>query len=226
MAAACVARGYSHVAITDHTGGLKIAGGMDEGRFAEQRAEVADVEAETRVLGTPLRILRSGEVNLSPEGDADMSDSFLDSCDIVLGAFHSKLRLGEDQTARYLAAIDNPHIDILGHPRCRIWNFRSGLQCDWRAVMDRAADLDVALECDAYADRQDLDVELLKIAASAGVRVSLGSDAHHVVDLSSIDLGVAAALEAGVPPDRLLNLMSTDELSAWARSRGRGRDDS
>jgi len=219
MAAACVARGYCHIAITDHTGTLKIAGGMDEDGFAAQRCEAEAAEEELTAQGTPLRILRSCEVNISPDGVADMSDEFLDSRDIVLGAFHSQLRRGDDQTERYLAAVENPHIDILGHPRCRIWNFRAGLWCDWERVMRRAAALDVAIECDAYADRQDLDVDLLRVAAATGVRVSLGSDAHHVIDLPSIDIGVAASLEAGVAPDRILNLMTADELIAWAGER-------
>src|SRR5438034_602343 len=81
--------------------------------------------------------------------------------DLVLGAFHSKLRLSEDQTERYLAGIRNPHVHVLAHPRCRMYGRRVGLRPDWPRVFEEAAALDKAVEVDANPNRQDLDVELL-----------------------------------------------------------------
>jgi DNA polymerase (family 10) len=98
--------------------------------------------------------------------------------DLVLGAFHSRLRVTEDQTDRYLAALRNPAIDVLAHPRGRIYNFRSGLRAEWGRVFECAAKENRAVEIDAYPDRQDLDVELLRLARETGVLISIGSDAH------------------------------------------------
>ena len=221
MAEACAAIGYDFIAITDHTQGLKIAGGMTPAGFAEQWREMRTVEQELAAAGSGIRLLRSMEMNLDPEGRGDMPSDVCAACDIVLGAFHSKLRLGDDQTRRYIAAVENPDIDVLAHPRGRIFNVRAGLWCDWDAVLGRAAELDLAVEVDAYPDRQDLDVDLLRRAALAGVRVSIGSDSHHPVDLAAAELGLGAVLGAGVPAERVLNLMSADELLAWRHGRRR-----
>ena len=80
------------------------------------------------------------------------------------------------------------------------------------------ARLDKALEIDCYPDRQDLNVELLKIARAHGTRISLGTDVHHAWQLEFIDLGLAAAIRAKIPTDRILNFMPIFELKAWAKS--------
>jgi DNA polymerase (family 10) len=156
-------------------------------------------------------------MNLNPRGEGDMSPDALRSLDLVLGSFHSALRTTEDQTERYLAALRNPDVHILGHPRCRIYNFRIGLTADWPRVFAEAARLDKALEIDCYPDRQDLNVELLKIARDHGTRISLGTDAHHAWQLEFIELGLAAAVRAKIPADRILNFMSLLELKDWAK---------
>jgi DNA polymerase (family 10) len=127
------------------------------------------------------------------------------------------LRTKEDQTERYLAALRNPAIHILGHPRGRIYNFRLGT-ADWPRVFAFAAKQDKAVEIDAYPDRQDLNVELLKQARQSGVRISIGTDAHHAWQLSFIKLGVAGALRAGIARERILNFMNRSQLLAWAGS--------
>src|SRR5207247_1351525 len=167
--------------------------------------------------GTHLTIRRSIEMNLNPRGEGDMSPDALLSLDLVLGSFHSALRLGEDQTERYIAALRNPNMHILGHPCGRIYNFRIGLKADCPRVFAEAARLDKALEIDCYPDRQDLNVELLKIARDHGTRISLGTDAHHAWQLEFIDLGLAAALRAKIAADRILNFMPILELKSWAQ---------
>jgi DNA polymerase (family 10) len=87
-----------------------------------------------------------------------MEPDALKKLDLVLGCFHSALRKKEDQTARYLAALRNRDIQVLGHPRGRIYNYRLGLTADWTHVFDLAAELDKAVEIDAYPDRQDLSL--------------------------------------------------------------------
>lgn len=222
MAEAAANRSYEYIAITDHSKGLKIAGGIDEKALNRQGVEIAEVNAKFSESHGNLTVLRSIELNLNPRGEGDMSHECLLGLDLVLGSFHSALRTTEDQTERYLAAVRNPYIQILGHPRGRIYNFRVGLKADWSRVFAEAARLDKALEIDCYPDRQDLNVDLLKIAREHGTRISLGTDAHHPWQLEFIDLGLAAALRAKIPADRILNFMPLVELQAW-RQRSKER---
>jgi DNA polymerase (family 10) len=135
--------------------------------------------------------------------------------DLVLGCFHSSLRTKEDQTQRYLAALRNPDIHILGHPRGRVYNYRMGLTADWDRVFSLAGELDKAVEIDGYPDRQDLSADLLKIAKKAGCRISLGTDSHGAAQLRFMEYSAAVALMAGIAKERILNFMSCDELLEW-----------
>lgn len=222
MAEAAHQRDYEYIGITDHSKGLKIAGGIDEKELAQQGREIAKVNASRGRPG--VTVLRSLEINLNPRGEGDMDPEALRRLDIVLGAFHSSLRTKEDQTARYVAALRNPDIQVLGHPRGRIYNFRMGLKADWPRVFATAAKLDKAVEVDSYPDRQDLNLALLKIARKEGTRISLGTDAHHPEQLDFIELGLAATLKARIPSDRILNFMDLPSLHAWVgRIRQRAR---
>ncbi len=218
MAASAVALGYEYIAITDHSKGLKIAGGMDEAELARQTREIDDVNAVLTESGGQLHVLRALEMNISPTGEGDMEEDALDSLDLVLGSFHSKLRIKEDQTSRYVAALRNPHVHVLGHPRGRKYNFRLGLTADWEKVFETATALDKAVEIDGYPDRQDINVELLELAREAGVRISLGTDAHNQSEMRFIDIGLMAALKAGIDKDRILNFHPWEQIVAWTTS--------
>ena len=215
MADAARELSYEYITITDHSKGLKIAGGIDERALREQALEIAGTNQSISREGGNLTILRSIEMNLNPQGEGDMAPKSLSGLDLVLGSFHSSLRRIDDQTERYLAALRNPHIQILAHPRGRIYNFRLGLKADWPRVFAEAAKLDKALEIDCYPDRQDLNLTLLKLARSAGTRLSLGTDAHHPWQLGFIQLGLAAALRAKIPDERIVNFMSIQQIKCW-----------
>jgi histidinol phosphatase-like PHP family hydrolase len=216
MARAAAHRGLEYIAITDHSKGLAIAHGMNEDQLEAQGREIERLNAEQGGV----RILRAVEMNLSPTGGGDLDPAFLRRLDLVLGAFHSRLRVSEDQTERYLAALEHPGLNVLAHPRGRIFNFRLGLSAEWERVFARARERDRAVEIDAFPDRQDLDLALLQKARDAGVLVSIGSDAHAPSQLEFLDYGIAAARRAGIPGERILNCWSADELIAWA-ARGR-----
>jgi len=213
MAEAGAMRGYEYIGITDHSKGLKIAGGIDEQQLSEQARDIAAANARSSC-----RALRSIELNLNPRGEGDMDSAALSRLDIVLGSFHSSLRTTEDQTARYLAALRNRDIQILGHPRGRIYNYRLGLKADWPRVFAAAAKASKALEIDSYPDRQDLSLGLLKMAKREGCSISLGTDAHHPWQLEFIELGLAAALEAKIRPERIINFLPLPELQNWVAS--------
>jgi histidinol phosphatase-like PHP family hydrolase len=210
-------RSYEYIAITDHSKALKIAGGIDERTLRKQGSQIAKINTLPSKLDKKLIVLRSVEMNLNLRGEGDMSPASLLRLDLVLGSFHSSLRRVEDQTDRYLAALHNPNIQILGHPRGRIYNYRLGLKADWPHVFAEAARLDKALEIDCYPDRQDLNVGLLKVAREYGTRISLGTDAHHPWQLEFIELGLAAALRAKIPANQIINFMPVRDLKQWIR---------
>src|SRR5206468_6896827 len=218
MVDAAIERSYEYIAITDHSKGLKIAGGIDERALEKQGAEIEKLNMVLRKSRRNLVVLRSLEMNLNRCGEGEMSPHSLSALDLVLASFHSSLRMLEDQTERYLAALRNPHIQILGHPRGRIYNFRIGLRADWPRIFAEATQLDKPLEVDCYPDRQDLNVALLKIARKHGTRISLGTDAHHPWRLEFIELGLAAALRAKLPAERIVNFMPVDELRSWIQA--------
>lgn len=213
LAAQAEAQGFSYQGITDHSKGLKIAGGMDEEELTRQLHEIDEVNE--RYADSGFRLLKSLEMNLSVTGEGDMEPESLRECDLVLGSFHSKLRVKEDQTERYLAALANPHFHVLGHPQGRIYNFRSGLTADWPRVFAQATRMGKAVEVDSFPDRQDLRVDYLRMAVDEGTMISIGSDTHWPGQLNFVEFGLAAAVEAGVPEDRILNLMDVEALLAW-----------
>lgn len=215
MAVAAIERKYEYIGITDHTQGLKVASGLDEARLARQGQEIVTINKALKKQKVAFTVLRSAEMNLSVRGEGDMKPAALAKLDLVLGCFHSSLREKSDQTARYVAGLRNPDIQILGHPQTRMYNRRAGLTADWARVFAEAARLDKAVEIDGYADRQDLRLSLLKIAKREGVRISLGTDAHHPEQMAFMDLSLAAALLAKIPADRIVNFLPLEKLREW-----------
>lgn len=210
MASAAWAYGHEFIAITDHSRTLTITNGMDEERLLAQGRWIERLNADAAEPGR--RILRGIEMDLTEDGRGDMDPEALGRLDLVLGAFHSKLRVSEDQTERYLAALRNPDVDVLAHPTTRMWNRRRGLAADWPRVFALAAERGVVLEIDGTPYRQDLPVPLLEIAAGFDVRFSIGSDAHHPRELPSVEFAMASAILAGIPRERILNFESADAI--------------
>ena len=224
MAASARELGRPFIAITDHSKSLTIANGMDEERLADQIVRIGEVNAEWASSGDPFRVLRSIEMDVFPDGTCDMDPEDLAPLDLVLGAFHSKLRLREDQTERYLAALRDPSVHVLAHPQARMYGRRAGLRADWSRVFAEAAERGKAVELDATPARQDLSVELARVAMAEGVRwFSIGSDAHSSFELQFLPFGLATAALAGIPRERILNYRTVGEVVAWAAELGTRR---
>jgi histidinol phosphatase-like PHP family hydrolase len=211
--------GRRFVSFTDHSKSLTIAGGQDEDQLADQGRRIDAYNADLAAGGEPFRVLRSIEMDIAVDGTGDMDPSALQQLDLVLGAFHSALRVKEDQTERYVAALNNPTVHVLAHPKARMFGRRRGLEADWPRVFDEAARVGKAVEIDATPNRQDLNVELARIAVASGVRwFSIGSDAHSALELEFLPFGMAIASLAGVPRERVLNYLPADDVVAWARA--------
>jgi histidinol phosphatase-like PHP family hydrolase len=216
MVAAARDRGYQYVAVTDHSVGLPIAHGMSEDKLRDQWRAIDELSSS---LPDDFKVLRGLEMNLSLDGTGDMSDEVLRGVDVVLGAFHSRLRVTDDQTERYLRALAKGNVNVIAHPRGRRYDVRHGLRADWERVARVAAESDIALEIDSWPDRQDLDVENLHAVAAAGCRVAIDTDAHASDELAFVEFGLATAIRAGIRRDRVVNFLPRAELLAWSRAR-------
>jgi histidinol phosphatase-like PHP family hydrolase len=220
LARACRARGYRCMAVTDHSYGLPIAGGMAIDAFRAQHAEIDQLNEE---MGGEFHVFKGVEANLLADGSLDLKPEEIPEFDLVVASPHSALRKTVDQTGRMVEAVSRPGVHILGHPRGRIFNLRAGVQADWGAVFGRAAETGVAIELDGDVSRQDLDFELARHALEAGCLFALDSDAHAADQLWMADYAVAHARLAGITRDRVVNCWPVDEILAWARSRHHGR---
>ena len=211
IARACQARGYAYAAVTDHSHGLKIAGGMSMHEAAGQRDAIDRVNAST----DSFRLLQGIEANIGADGQLDLSPDEAGVFELVLAAPHSRLRRSEDQTERLITAIQNPAVRILAHPRGRITGSRAGVVADWDRVFAAAADSGVAVEIDGDPARQDLDYVLASSALAAGCLFALDSDAHTTEQLSYAETAIAHARLAGIPADRIVNYWPLARLVDW-----------
>lgn len=212
IAEACVARGYHYAAVTDHSYGLRIAGGMSMADAARQREAIAAVNAR---LGGRFRLLQGIEANIDASGELDLSHGEAAVFDVVLAAPHSRLRTQEDQTQRMLTVLQHPAVRILAHPRGRMWGSRAGVLANWEAVFEAAARQGVAIEMDGDPARQDLDYTLARQAYASGCLFALDSDAHTTAQLSYAETALAHARLAGIDADRIVNCWPLQRLLAW-----------
>jgi DNA polymerase (family 10) len=211
MVAGCVARGYEYCAVTDHGPGLPVVQGLDEARLFAQHAEIARVQERY----PNIRVLRGLEIDVLGDGVLAISDAALARCDLVLAAVHSRLRLPRDeQTRRYLRALEHPAVRILAHPTARRLGRRKGVDADWDAIFAAAAARGVAVEANASPERLDLDGGLLRKAREHGCRLVVSTDAHSVRELDNLRWGVDQARRGWASRDDVLNTRPLPDLLA------------
>jgi histidinol phosphatase-like PHP family hydrolase len=214
IADACIERGYHYTAVTDHSYGLKIAGGMSMAEAEAQRRAIAAVNRRT---GGRFQLLQGIEANINVAGQLDLTDDEAATFDIVLAAPHSALRKTDDQTDRMLAALHHPAVRILAHPRGRITGSRGGVVAQWDTVFRAAAERRVAIELDGDPARQDLDYTLARQALRCGCVFALDSDAHTTSQLVYAETALAHARLAGIPGEKIVNCWPLERLLAWLR---------
>jgi histidinol phosphatase-like PHP family hydrolase len=214
MAEGCRRLGQSRICVTDHSYGLPIARGMSMTAAGRQHKEI---DALNATLDGRMRILKGIEANIMADGRVDMTADELARFDLVVASPHSLLRKPYDQTPRMVRAVEQPGIHVLGHPRGRMLS-RPGIVADWARVFEAAAGRGVAVELDGNWYRQDLDVDLAKLAAEKRCLFAVDSDAHSIIELRDVDFGLAAARLAGIPADRIINCWEDERLEEWTRS--------
>jgi DNA polymerase (family 10) len=203
MANAARERGYAYLAICDHSHRLR------DGAL-EAQAEEIDAVAE-RVK--PLKLLKGVEVNIRPDGSLDMDDDALAGRDWVVASLHSSF--DRNPTERLLAAMENPHVDCIGHPTGRKINKRPPADVNVERLIEVALETGTALEINSQPDRLDLNDAHARAAAEAGVRMPVNSDGHGVETLQYVEIGAAQARRAWMTADQVLN------TKPWSKIRPR-----
>jgi DNA polymerase (family 10) len=209
MLAACAARGYEYFAITDHSKALAMTGGLDATRLREQWEEIGEVASRH----DEIQILRGMEVDILADGGLDLEDEMLAELDVVLISVHSRFDLpAAKQTERILRAIQHSDVDILAHPTGRQINRRDAMSFDLDAVLECAAENQVAVELNAHPDRLDLnDVQLMQ-ARDRGCDIVISTDAHRISDLDLMKYGVQQARRAWLESEAVLNTLPLKDV--------------
>ncbi len=215
MALAAKSLGHDYMVLTDHSPRLKVARGLSPERLREQ----LDVIAELNERLAPFRILTGIECDINLDGSLDQEPELLARLDLVVASVHSKLRMtSEEMTPRMVAAISNPHTDVLGHCTGRLVTGKGRPQSEFDAevVFAACAQFGVAVEINSRPERLDPPKRLLRLAYEAGCHVAIDTDAHAPGQLSWQPLGCERAVLCGIEADRVVNTKSADDLLAWA----------
>jgi DNA polymerase (family X) len=214
MAEAAREAALEYLAVTDHSKSVAMANGMDERRALEHAERVRAIDRD----GIGVRLLAGIECDIKPDGALDLDDDCLAALDIVVASVHSAFNQDRQQmTDRLLRAIENRHVDILGHPTGRLILRREPYAFDVDAVIDAAARHGVALEINCQVDRLDLNDVHAKLARDKGVRLVISSDAHSRVAFGTLRWGVMVARRAWLRPEDVLNTRPYDEFCASLR---------
>ena len=213
-----ISRDYTHSAVTDHSYGLPIAGGLSMERVAAQHQEIDRLNAKYHGR---FRLLKGIEANIRADGSVDMTPDELARMEIVVAAPHSALRSSADQTPRMIGAVRTPGVHILGHPRGRMYGSRPGVTAEWERVFAAAARAGVAIELDGDPSRQDLDFDLARLAVPSGCLFAIDSDAHAADQWWYAETALAHARIAGIPRDRVINCWPLAKLLDWCKQRSR-----
>jgi putative hydrolase len=215
--------GQDWLALTDHSPRLKVARGLSAERLRQQ---LVIVDAVNTSLGQRFRLLRGIEVDILEDGTLDQEPALLDELDVVTASVHSKLRMpSRPMTARMIAAVRDPRVDVLGHCTGRLVEGSRGTrpqsEFDARAVFEACAQSGVAVEINSRPERADPPDELILLALELGCLFAVDSDAHAPGQLDMKAYGCERAVRLGVPAERIVTTWPVDQVLDWT-SRHRG----
>jgi putative hydrolase len=214
MAEAARALGHEWIALTDHSPRLTVANGLSASRLEAQLELIEALNAEL----TPFRILTGIEVDILEDGALDQREDLLARLDLVVASVHSQLRMpAGPMTRRMVAAIRNPHVDVLGHCTGRLLGGGRGRRpesvFDPAAVFGACREHGVAVEINCRPERMDPPDRLLGLAAEAGCRFAIDTDAHAPGQLDWLGNGTVRAEKFGIAPERVINARGADEVN-------------
>ena len=213
MAEAARDAGLEYIAITDHSQSLSMANGLDEDRAIAHAERIRAVDGHAGI-----RALAGIECVIRPDGSMDLDDDCLSALDLVVASVHSAFNQDRQQmTDRLLRAIENPNVDILGHPTGRLILKREPYPLDIEAVVAAAARHGVALEINCQIDRLDLNDVNARVARDRGVPIVISSDGHSRYAFATLAWGVLVARRAWLSPAEVLNTRPFEAFKASLR---------
>ncbi|MEV7750700.1 DNA polymerase/3'-5' exonuclease PolX [Streptomyces griseofuscus] len=217
MVEAAAKRGYAYYAVTDHAPDLYMQRMTDE-KILAQRERLRELDGAHHRM----RLLHGTELNIGPDGGLDWPDEFLAGFDLCVASLHSHFDLGRKaMTRRLVRAVENPYVNILGHPTTRLIGRRAGVDADWDEVFAVCARTGTALEVNAQPDRLDLGDEDILRARTHGVRFAVNTDAHSVPQLAQLRYGIGTAQRGWLTPDEVINTWPLTRLRRFLRKGGR-----
>jgi len=196
--------GYEYIAITDHTGSLRIANGMDENTILKQTDEIENLN--NKMDG--FTILKGIETNIDSYGFLDVPDKILDEMDLVIAGIHSGFKQDKGEiTRRILSAMENDYVNIIAHPTGRKIQERKAYELELDKIFESSVDNGTFLEVNGQINRLDLNDTNVKIALEKGCKLVINTDAHSIMDLRNIKLGVATARRGWAKKEDIINTM-------------------
>lgn len=209
-------RGYEYIGVCDHSQSLKVASGLDKREIYRKLEEIRRLNKKLKSI----QLLCGTEVDILSDGSLDYSREVLKELDIVIAAIHSGFKQTSRQlTRRIISAIKNKYVHIIAHPTGRLFGVRDSYEIDFSEIFSACRDYHVALEINAYPQRLDLNDINSRRAKMEGVSLALGTDAHILDQMGSINLGVWIAQRAWLEKDNLLNTWSFSKLYKWLREK-------
>ncbi len=213
MAKEAMRLGYTYLGICDHSQRAKYAQGLSIDRLQNQLAEIEELNKKY----ANFKILKGIEVDILNDGSLDCPEELLAQLDIVIASIHSGF--STSPTERLMKALENPFVDIIGHPTGRLISQRSGYQVDLEKILEKAKQTGKALEINAYPDRLDLSDVNAKKAMEMGVMLVINTDAHNEASLGTMRYGIGIARRAWLSKENILNCLSWQEILEWKKRR-------
>lgn len=209
VAHACQRRGYSYVAVTDHSQGLRVAGGLTITDLKQKKREIEKINKNLKAF----RVLYGTEVDIESDGKLDYKDEILKEFDLVVAAIHSGFKQSKEQlTRRIIKACQNKYVHIIAHPTGRLWGTRDSYEIDFERILKVAKETNTSLEINAFPQRLDLNDLNCRRTKEAGVRLALGTDAHTSEQLENMKLGISVARRGWLTSGDVINTQPLEDL--------------
>lgn len=209
MVRAAIRKGYSYIAITDHSRSLKVAGGLSIADLKKKKKEIDRMNKKLKKF----RVLYGTEVDIGSEGNLDYKNEVLKEFDLVVAAIHSGFKQSKSQLTRRLArACENKYVHIIAHPTGRLWGVREAYDLDMDEVFNIAKATNTHFEINSFPQRLDLNDTNCRRAKEIGVKLALGTDAHTVEQLENMQLGISVARRGWLSKENVINTLPLEEL--------------
>ncbi len=220
MAAACIAKGYEYLVISDHSKSAFYANGLKEDRIHQQHAQIETLNQKL----APFTIFKSIECDILNDGTLDYTADILSTFNLVIASVHSNLKMSEEKAmGRLLKAIENPYTTILGHMTGRLLLSRPGYPVDHKRIIEACVQHGVTIELNAHPRRLDMDWRWIAYALEQGALISIDPDAHTIEGYNDIRYGVLAAQKAGLRPERNLSSFGLEAFREYLAERKKAK---